>query len=86
VQGALASALALTPPAFACRDARAHAHDLLEGTLKETTRAEIQQTPRHLPELPSRATSSRRRTEVRDPDGILRARLDELVREADEAP
>ena len=28
----------LTPPAFACRDARAHAHDLLEGTLEGTAR------------------------------------------------
>ena len=41
---------ALTPPAFACRSARAHAHDLLEGTLEETTRAEIQQ---HLDTCPS---------------------------------
>jgi RNA polymerase sigma-70 factor (ECF subfamily) len=41
---------ALTPPASICRNARAHAHDLLEGTLEETTRAEVQQ---HLDTCPS---------------------------------
>ena len=47
----------LTPPAFACRDARAHARTtMLEGTLDETTRAEIQQ---HLDTCPSCPPRSR---------------------------
>ncbi len=84
---------ALTPPASACRDARAHAHDLLEGTLDETTRAEIQ---KHLDTCPicpaalqaaagvlSGLRAEHGAVEVPQP---LRARLDELLREADEAP
>jgi RNA polymerase sigma-70 factor, ECF subfamily len=83
----------LTPPAFACRDARAHAHDLLEGTLEETTRVEIQ---KHLDTCPSCPAALQAAAGVlsglRAEHGAalvpepLRARLDELVREAGEAP
>lgn len=83
----------LAPPAFAYRDARAHAHDLLEGTLEETTRVEIQKHLDTCPSCPAALQAaagvlSGLRTEhgsVQIPEP-LRARLDELVREADEAP
>jgi RNA polymerase sigma factor (sigma-70 family) len=83
----------LTPPAFGCRDARAHAHDLLEGTLEETTRVEIQEHLDTCPGCPAALQAaagvlSGLRAEhgavvIPEP---LRARLDELVREAGEAP
>jgi len=83
----------LAPPAFACRDARAHAHNLLEGTLEETTRVEIQ---KHLDACPSCPAALQAAAGVLSglhaEHGIipvpepLRARLDELVREAGEAP
>jgi RNA polymerase sigma-70 factor (ECF subfamily) len=82
----------LTPPASACRDARAHAHELLDGTLDETTRAEIQ---KHLDTCPSCPAALQAAAGVLSalhaqhgailmPEP-LRARLDELVIEADEA-
>jgi Sigma-70, region 4/Putative zinc-finger len=84
---------ALTPPASICRNARAHAHDLLEGTLEETTRAEIQQHLDTCPSCPAALQAAagvlsglhaeHGTAQVPEP---LRARLDELVREADEAP
>jgi hypothetical protein len=83
----------LTPPAFACRDARAHAHDLLEGTLEETARVEIQKHLDTCPSCPaalqaaagvvSALHAEHGAVQIPEP---LRARLDELVSEADEAP
>lgn len=75
------------------RRPHAHAHDLLAGTLEETTRAEIQQ---HLDTCPSCPAALQAAAGVLNalhaehgaipvPEP-LRARLDELVREADEAP
>jgi anti-sigma factor RsiW len=83
----------LTLPANACRDARAHAHDLLDGTLEKTIRAEIQQ---HLDTCPSCPAALQAAAGVLNAlhaehgaipvPGPLRARLDEVVREGDEAP
>ena len=84
----------LAPPAFACREARAHAHDLLEGTLEETTRVEMQ---KHLDTCPSCLVAALQAAAgvlsgLRAEHGVipvpepLRARLGELVREADQAP
>jgi hypothetical protein len=84
-----------TPPLPAdgtCRDARAHAHGLLDGTLDETTRAKIQM---HLDSCPSCPAALQAAAGVLSAlhaeHGVipipepLRTRLDELVREADEA-
>ena len=84
---------ALAPPASACRDARAHAHDLLEGTLDESARVAIQEHLDTCPICPAALQAAagvlsglravHGAVEVPEP---LRARLDELVREAAEAP
>lgn len=80
-------------PDEACRDARSHAHELLEETLDPVTTITVQH---HLDSCPSCPASLQaaagvlealrvegRRTAI---PGPLRARLDDLLREADEAP
>ena len=83
----------LNPATGACRDARAHAHALLDSTLDDATRIEVQQPLNTCPSCPaalqaaagvlSALQSEHGAIPVAQP---LRGKLDELVKEADEAP
>jgi RNA polymerase sigma-70 factor (ECF subfamily) len=80
-------------PREACRDARAHVHELLEETLEEATRAAVQEHLDSCPSCPAALQAAAGvlaalRVEGKESTipAPLRAWLDELAREADEAP
>jgi RNA polymerase sigma-70 factor (ECF subfamily) len=81
------------PPGQACRDARAHVHELLDETLEEGARAAVQEHLDSCPSCPASLQAAagvlaalRVEGEATPIPGPLRARLDELAREAEEAP
>ena len=80
-------------PAEACRDARAHVHELLEETLDPVTRIAVQHHLDSCPSCPAALQAAagvlaalRVEGEATPIPSSLRARLEELVREAEEAP
>jgi RNA polymerase sigma-70 factor (ECF subfamily) len=80
-------------PAEACRDARAHVHELLEETLDPATSIAVQHHLDSCPSCPASLQAAagvlaalRVKGQAAPIPGPLRVRLDELVREADEAP